>query len=312
MHANCSCAKCTVAFGQQLANIFHTWYEFTSKAETHLDQVLYDVEASTSALKHLEDLIEQDKTAAEGTRKIFTAAGLEEIECLATKCNLLFKAIILLVQKSSERKESSDSDDDDDNDDDNDKSKVETKTDYKYDLLIGPIPDLQSMKTLGLVLRFNYSNWDWLEDRITHCQEQLRYVRKGLLLHLQIARLSQLQSRYRSPSHPIPKKFTILIWSGSSAVDREDGAFESELVARGAIFVLRKSQLKYIRKKARKQERAQRLRDLRAKREEDNVSIMSASSQTSAATFVDETSSVTKTLVDKDSKQAMRRMKRHL
>lgn len=198
MHGNCSCAECTVAFGQQLANTFHVWSEISSTAETHLDQVLCDIEASTSALQHLQALIDKDKTAAEGVKKIFTAAGLEEIEGLATKCDLLFKAIILLVQKASERKTTADSDDDDD--DSKEKPDEKSKTDYKAELLTGPVPDPASMKTFGLCARLDRSKWSWLDDRITHCQEQLRYVRKGLFLHLQVARLSQSQGRYKSSS----------------------------------------------------------------------------------------------------------------
>lgn len=67
--------------------------------------------------------------------------------------------------------------------------------------------------------------------------------------------------------------------------------------------MLRSTQVKYIRKRARRQESAQRLRDLKAKRQEDdNVSIKSGSSHASSKTIVDENAPDVKSTAEKDCK----------
>lgn len=209
MHENCSCVQCTVAFGLQLTNnLFPLWFEISTKAKNHLQKVFYGIQASTSALKQLQDLVDQDKLAAEGTYKIFTAAALEEIEVLGLKCDLLFRAIILLLLKASEREYK-------ENLDGywsggrrysklNKQAEEELKADNEPDLLIGPIPDLTSLATLK---RIADTKWSWLEARIKHCEEQLRWVSKGLQLQLRIARLAQLQqpSRYEPMVKPLPR-----------------------------------------------------------------------------------------------------------
>lgn len=196
MSENCGSVRCTVAFGQQLANVFHVWFEMESKARTNLSPVLHDVEASTSALKHLQDVVDQDKAAVEGTTRVLTADALQEIETQAIKCDLIFKAIILLIQQAAKKKDTG-SDDDDEGKDDGGKETGEKnrgeETDHKVDLLIGPVPDLASPKTVGLVCGMNRKKWNWLDSRLTHCQEQLRWVRKGLFVQLQITKIAQSQ-----------------------------------------------------------------------------------------------------------------------
>lgn len=75
-------------------------------------------------------------------------------------------------------------------------------------------------------------------------------------------------------------------------------------MARYAMYVLRNTQIRYIKKRARGQERAQRLRDLKAKRKEkeDNASIKSGSSHTSGKTIVDENAPIVKSTAEKDRK----------
>lgn len=191
MPGTCGSVRPTVALGQQLANVFHVWFEMETRARTRLDKVLYDIESSTSALKYLQDAVDQDEAAAQGSTKAFTAAALQEIEAQALKCDLLFKAIILLVHKASKKKQS----DSDDNDGgvETDRTKNGEKTDHEVDFLVGPVPDLGSPRTVGLVSEMDNDQWQWLGNRITLCQEQLRWVRKGLLVQMQIAKVTQLQ-----------------------------------------------------------------------------------------------------------------------
>lgn len=212
----CSCISCTVVFGQQLVSLCHLWIEITSKADQHLDLVVYDIEASTSALRQLQAILDDEKRSE---TKVFTPAGRQEIETLSVKCNLIFKAVVLLVQKAADRKKESAENEGESEDEDSRVSGgpllLGNKLDKKArknvaadeeaeeekdpapetsDLLARPVPSLTSPKTFGLIGRLS-GQWDWLSNRIKHCQIQLRWVRKGLLLHLQMGRLTTLANQ---------------------------------------------------------------------------------------------------------------------
>lgn len=179
---NCACIRCTVVFGQQLASLIHTWIELTSKADGVFSPIVYDITASTAALEHLHMFLENDGDSA----AVFTAAGRREVETLAVKCNLIFKAVILLVERAAERARKEDEEDHENG--------GEGEEEDKKELLSGSVPSLTSTKTLGLILRLSWQ-WDWLENRITPCQVQLQWARSGLLLHLQMGRLTALANQ---------------------------------------------------------------------------------------------------------------------
>lgn len=191
---DCTCVACTAAFGQQLQNIFHTWVGIIPMLNSgeFFQQLVYEIAASTSALQQLQTFVERDGAAHQaGGSDTFKQAGLEEIEALANKCNRIFRAVILLLQKAVDQKESKPEDDEDEKDE-------ERKADDESYLLIGPVPDLTSMKTLGLLNRVRgvALGGEWLENRMQYCQEQLTWVRKSLLLTLQMGRLVQLENEY--------------------------------------------------------------------------------------------------------------------
>ncbi|KAJ4393065.1 hypothetical protein N0V93_002272 [Gnomoniopsis smithogilvyi] len=176
---------------------------------------------------------------------IFTSAGHQEIETLAIKCNLIFKAVILLGQKAMERSapDSADLDDIDRRvsvwarfphaspslkkssmeqvkDEEDEKDEAEEKS----ELLSGPLPDLTSPQTMG-----------------------------------------------------------------SSAI--VNGSFESQVIVRASVILVRKSQLKYVKHRAQKQQRAEKKsqRRLRAAQEADAESVRrSASRGTSSTAVVEE------------------------
>lgn len=178
-----------MAFGQQLAQLFHAWCEFSSMAEDCLEDLVSDIQRSVSALKYLQDLVDEDKADSDGAFKVFTPAALDQIDALGLKCDLIFKAVMLLISRAAEaRKLESNAN----KGEDEDKGSDKPKADGESDLLIGPVPDPASHKTLGLFAWVG-EKWSWLSDRVRHCQEQLRWVRKGLLLQLQIAKLARLQ-----------------------------------------------------------------------------------------------------------------------
>lgn len=79
-------------------------------------------------------------------------------------------------------------------------------------------------------------------------------------------------------------------------VERDTGAFEQELISRGAVQILRTRQAKFTKKKARKQEKAQRQWELRRSADDsDTESVLSAAtserSSTTAETAVDDAAS---------------------
>lgn len=310
---DCTCISCTVVFGQQLAALFHIWTELSTKADDHLDQVVYDIEACTSALSQLNVFLEQDRTSQTQT---FTPAGHQEIETLSIKCNLIFKAVIILAQKAVERKlsdSSSDSDSDSDDDDrkvvkwstgirkssrkermEDERAKQHEKVEENSELLVGPVPSLTSPITLGLIGKLS-GKWDWLSNRVTRCQIQLRWVRKSLLLQLQMGRLACLANQYVLSISPQYPSYSILLWvTNSSLCHRgstdENGSFESQLVVRFSVNSLRESQLKCVQYRARKQRIAEKRvqRRLEAQKEEDTASIYSSSSLTTVRTVVGE------------------------
>lgn len=209
----CTCLGCTVAFGQQLAGLFQLWADMENSS--HDDLISSDIEGSTNALSQLKTFLDQDKAS---TAKIFTPAGHQDIEALTYKCNLVFKAVILLVQKATE-KEIPDSEDSNNVDREtsvlgkifrkpSEKKRAvnawakeagnNDSAEEKSDLLVGPVPNLTSIKTLGIIgyIPWNRDRHEWLKYRVIYCQVQLRWIRKSLLLHVQMGRLTCLANQY--------------------------------------------------------------------------------------------------------------------
>lgn len=79
------------------------------------------------------------------------------------------------------------------------------------------------------------------------------------------------------------------------SVERNTGAFENELIYRSSIQLLRRRQVKFTKKKAKKQEKAQRQCELR--RKADKSETASLASDASSV----RTSTTTSTVVDNDT-----------
>lgn len=213
---DCTCMGCTGAFGQQLAGLFQLWTDMLNDTD---DQIIHDIEASVNALRQLKIFLDQEKTS---TAKIFTSAGHQDIEALTIKCNLIFKAIILIFQKATEKKDPDTTDSNGDVDRNtsvsgkvldsiSEKKRIpdeaaeetgnEKSPEEKSNLLVGPVPSLTSTKTMGLIGKLR-DNKDWLESRMEPCEIQLRWIRKSLLLHVQMGRLTCLANQYGLPINP--------------------------------------------------------------------------------------------------------------
>lgn len=202
---DCTCVSCTMVFGQQLTSLIHNWSELTPKKETCLERIIIDIGAVTSALSQLFVFLEQDKVSL---NHIFTSAGHQEIKTLTIKGNLIFKAVIILFQKATERKDPNSGDGDRKvsscfdakSKEPSEKIRDDEKSqpDENLGLLVGPVPSLTSIKTFGLIGRL-HGQWQWLSKRLGHCQTQLEWVRKGLQLYVQMGRVAFLANQYGSP-----------------------------------------------------------------------------------------------------------------
>ncbi|PSR99113.1 hypothetical protein BD289DRAFT_424611 [Coniella lustricola] len=279
---HCTCVSCTAAFGQQLANVLRPWNEVIDRHE-FFDLTFSTIQSTNSTLEQLEGLLLVAPSSQEGVATpspVFTTAGQETIESLSQKCNIIMKAIILLLQKVPEDKKSEDVEKPVDNaskqtnatktDNANPKAQDNEKkaADSNSSLLTGTVPDLSSIKTLGMLRNFSKRH-RWLEARLFYCAEQLAWVNKSLVLHLQMGRLAQLQN--------------------STQAHREKGSFETELVSRGVISLLLQAHKKYTKIEAKEQEsRGRRLARRRANTVSSSSLRSAASSDASASTIVDE------------------------
>jgi hypothetical protein len=164
-----------VGFGLQLATTLQTFMELTAEAQEALHDIVFDVNATASALKQLQDIISADKATAEQHDKppVFKDAGLREIQALAIKCEKIYKTIIVLIHKAS----------------DSDKAKRKDDGGGGGELAIDPT----ALKPMTLLRKLR---WPWLAPRVGRCQEQLRWLKMSLLLNLQLANLAQAQFRY--------------------------------------------------------------------------------------------------------------------
>lgn len=190
-----SSIRATVALGQKLASLLQTLIELNPSSQEDFKSVHYDIEATSGTLRELQDLLSAEEAIGleRNTKPAVTSLYLEEIETLAVKCGLIYKSIILITQKAGVREKSKGGN-----------SEVSSLENLKTELLTGPIPDPGSIKAIKVVrIPSKYDQQEWLEPRIDRCQEQLQWIRTGLLIHLHIFKLAQLQNRYSPRRAPL-------------------------------------------------------------------------------------------------------------
>lgn len=190
-----SSIQATVALGQKLASLLQTLIELNPSSQRDFKDFHYDIEATSGTLRQLQDLLDADEAVGfeRNTKPAVTSSYLDEIESLAVKCGLIYKSIILITQKAGVREKSKDSGN----------SQVSSLENLKTELLTGSIPDPGSIKSIKVVrIPSKYDQQEWLEPRIERCQEQLQWIRTGLLIHLHILKLAQLQNGYFPRSDP--------------------------------------------------------------------------------------------------------------
>ncbi|KAI8946998.1 hypothetical protein F4801DRAFT_30682 [Xylaria longipes] len=175
-----------VDVGLKLAMTLHTYVEAVAEAKEQLGEVASDVDATAGALKQLHTILESDKAAVEAsknsssssstkgnyptpasTRVVLKEAEHQNIETLAVRCEEVYVAITVLVNKAA-------------------------------GLQAGDgVPGHNALAIAGLSLRRRLK-WPWLRPRIARCQETLQGLKITLMLHLSIANLAQLQIAHQS------------------------------------------------------------------------------------------------------------------
>lgn len=90
-----------VAFGMQLATTLQTYMELTIEANEALHDIVFDINATASTLKQLQDIIDDDKEAAMRDSRRHVFQNVTNVEVLALKCKKVYVKIIELVLKAS-------------------------------------------------------------------------------------------------------------------------------------------------------------------------------------------------------------------
>ncbi|KAK3988725.1 hypothetical protein QBC44DRAFT_328806 [Cladorrhinum sp. PSN332] len=154
-----------VAFGLKLGTTLQTYVELALEVEDCLRDITFDVTATASALRQLDDIINIDKAEAEEQNRptVFKEAALVEIQALAFKCEQVYKTILVLAHKAS-----------------GDPRKPYGQDAINNELLCKPLNVVKKLR------------WPWLEPRVARCHDQLRWLKVSILLNLQIANLAQL------------------------------------------------------------------------------------------------------------------------
>lgn len=91
-----------VVFGQKLANFCHNLVEFRSRTDRQhgIHNVRCDVEATSNTLQKLQDWLDDDASASPPA---LTQTDHQQVVALAVKCDLIYKARMLILQKGADR-----------------------------------------------------------------------------------------------------------------------------------------------------------------------------------------------------------------
>lgn len=174
-----------VAFGQKLEMLLQTWVDLSLGWGSNLRPILSDISTTCSVIQQLQNLVYIDQVAVQGqpAAEILTKTGHQELETLAIKCNLLYKIVMLLLQRAADKtKEPSTNEN------------VEGES-LKSKLLMGSIPDPSALRSLG-ILRKCDDQEHWLDLRLDRCKEQLRWVKQALFIILHVVKLARLEAMY--------------------------------------------------------------------------------------------------------------------
>ncbi|KAM0426058.1 hypothetical protein ACHAPT_008689 [Fusarium lateritium] len=176
-----------VGLGLQLATTLQTYVEGVAGAEDRLRELSFDVASTASTLKQLEDMLDADKAVVENTNSdqtvdsvtIFTDQGRRDIYSLSRRCEKVYQGIVRVILNVSAPPSA--------------RSKAIAAN-------VG-ISDLTATR----LMQFGRSlKWPWVEPRVKACQEELRWLKMDLLLHLQVATVARIHLKASSKQDANP------------------------------------------------------------------------------------------------------------
>lgn len=164
-----------IDFGLQLATLLQSFVEVCRKAKHGLLEVVSDVNSTVSALKQLQDFLDADDKAQNVLEKqVFTSEGRREIKTMTAQCARLYTTLVVLLRKAGSSTE---------------KGKGKGKEKVTFSSVGSKMLNVSNLNP-------DIMNWDWLEQRIHRCQEQLGWLKISLLLMLRLASLARFQLGY--------------------------------------------------------------------------------------------------------------------
>lgn len=150
------------AFGLKFATTLQTYVEAVADAHQSLKDIASDVSATASALEQLHEIINASSDA--NGKPIANDSGLQQVVQLASQCKQVYTAIIGLIAKAAGLLK-------------------DANGDVSLDTL-----DLDSLKVTSLTRRLK---WPFKELRIKKHQQELRWLKISLLLHLRVMELAK-------------------------------------------------------------------------------------------------------------------------
>ncbi|GKT60637.1 hypothetical protein ColTof4_00763 [Colletotrichum tofieldiae] len=152
--------------GYQLATKLVAYEIGTSNSDYEIHSLIEDILATATALGELRELLAAD---AREILPVYTHAGREAIEDLATRCGKVYTTIIRSVYRAS--------------------LAAKVVEDVNFEAL-GP-EDLKASRLIAI--RANM-NWTLVSSAFEAIELQLRWLKASLLLHLQVANIARLQN----------------------------------------------------------------------------------------------------------------------
>ncbi|UPL00438.1 hypothetical protein LCI18_011372 [Fusarium solani-melongenae] len=163
-----------VALGLQLATTLQTYAEGVAGAEDRLRELSFDVASTASTLKQLRDMLDADNAVVEKTSPgqsadpvtIFTDQGRRDIYSLSRRCEKVYQGILRVIVGASA---------------------PPSATGKSIARNVG----LSDLTATRLIQFSRDLKWPWVEPRVKACQEELRWLKVDLLLHLQVATVAR-------------------------------------------------------------------------------------------------------------------------
>ena len=87
-----------ISLGIQIAQILQAQINAVRDADARLLQIVWEVQATASALSNLQDLLLEDRDDPD--HRIFSDGGHHDIDCIIRRCDYVFRTITTLIAKT--------------------------------------------------------------------------------------------------------------------------------------------------------------------------------------------------------------------